>query len=84
MLFVQNVYLHARHLCRILKPGDKLHVVWVMTEGGDFDNTALQLYKDAMKAAKVRAGCLVTDLVIPHPCSHAMCAIQKHKTMSSP
>ena len=55
---VQNVYPHARHLCRILKPGDKLHVVWVTTEGGDFDNAALQLYKDAMKAAKVRAGCL--------------------------
>ena len=64
MLFVQNDYRHARHLYRILKPGDKLHVVWVTTEGGDFDNTALQLYKDAMKAAKVRAGCLVSDLVI--------------------
>ncbi len=60
MLFVQNVYLHVRHLCRILKPGDKLHVVWVTTEGGDFDNAALQLYKDAM----VRAGCLVSILVI--------------------
>ena len=39
-------------------------MVWVTTEGGDFDNTALQLYKDAMKAAKVRAGCLVSNLVI--------------------
>ena len=39
-------------------------MVWVTTEGGDFDNTALQLYKDAMKAAKVRAGCLVSVLVI--------------------
>ena len=64
MLFVQNVYLHARHLCRILKPGDELHVVWVTTEGGDFDNAALQFYKDAMKAAKARAGCLVYILVI--------------------
>ncbi len=57
MLFVQNDCRHAGHLCRILKPGDKLHVVWVTTEGGDFDNASLQLYKDAMKAAKVRAGC---------------------------
>ena len=39
--------------CRIMKPGDKLHVVWVTTEGGDFDNAALQAYKDAMHSAKV-------------------------------
>lgn len=64
MLFVHNVYLHARHLCRILKPGDKLHVVWVTTEGGDFDNADLQSYKDAMKAAKVCACCLDSILVI--------------------
>jgi len=36
-----------------MKPGDKLHVVWVTTEGGDYDNTALQPYKDAMKEAQV-------------------------------
>ena len=40
--------------CRIMKPADKLHVVWVATEGGDFDDAALQSYRDAMQAAKVR------------------------------
>lgn len=40
--------------CRIMKPEDKLHVVWVATEGGDFDDAALQSYRDAMQAAKVR------------------------------
>lgn len=40
-------------LCRISKPGDKLHVVWVTTTGGDNDDAALQTYKDAMREAKV-------------------------------
>ena len=37
-----------------MKPGDKLHVVWITTEGGDYDNAGLQPYKEAMSAAKVR------------------------------
>jgi len=78
MLFVLNVCLHVRHLCRILKPGDKLHVVWVTTEGGDFDNAALQSYKDAMEAAKVRAGCRVCILVlctVSHASDRLLCDV---------
>ena len=41
------------NLYRICKPGDKLHVVWVTTTGGDYDDAALQTYKDAMHEAKV-------------------------------
>ena len=44
-------------MCRICKPGDKLHVVWVTTTGGDDDDAALQTYKDAMREAKVHAAC---------------------------
>ena len=42
-------------MCRICKPGDKLHVVWVTTMGGDYDDAALQMYKDAMHEAKVHS-----------------------------
>ena len=52
---VHQAYVHlmANRPRRICKPGDKLHVAWVTTEGGDYDNAALQMYRDAMQEAKV-------------------------------
>lgn len=49
------LFCKMEYLCRICKPGDKLHVVWVTTTGADDSDATLQTYKDAMHEAKVPA-----------------------------
>ncbi|DBA85324.1 hypothetical protein WJX79_008291 [Trebouxia sp. C0005] len=65
----------AALLYQILKPGDKLHVVWVTTEGGDFDNADLQSYKDAMKAAKVEGTCFLSGTKAGEPIADGILAV---------
>lgn len=57
-LVIPVLWQHAQQgmqLCRVCKPNDKVHVVWVTTEGGDYDNTVLKPYEEALHEAKVKA-----------------------------
>ena len=61
--------------CRVCKPNDKVHVVWVTTEGGDIDNTVLKPYEEALQRAKVVPQChlLHTSLCIAMLCCAVLC-----------